>query len=98
MIFNFYLYVEIRYFLKILMINFTLILICFAQSVYYTDHVIFYTFSVHLAFVTERKYTVVSPLVASIGSNSIFGNSMALSLESIRQYYMYVTPFNPTMH
>lgn len=77
--FTLFLYVEIRYFLKILTINFTFILIWVAQSIYYTDHIFFYTFSVHLAFVTDRKYTVVSPLVASIGTDSVFRNSMTLS-------------------
>lgn len=77
--FTLFLYVEIRYFLKILTINFTFILKCIAQSIYYTDHIFFYTFSVHLAFVTDRKYTVVSPLVASIGTDSVFRNSMTLS-------------------
>lgn len=77
--FTLFLYVEIRYFLKILTINFTFILKCVTQSIYYTDHIFFYTFSVHLAFVTDRKYTVVSPLVASIGTDSVFRNSMTLS-------------------
>lgn len=77
--FTLFLYGEIRYFLKILTINFTFILKCVTQSIYYTDHIFFYTFSVHLAFVTDRKYTVVSPLVASIGTDSVFRNSMTLS-------------------